>query len=171
MESAEVYAGADRGRKLSAPCHEVNCLDFLLFPPDSGRFATFADLFRKGFVRGRKSGLRRRSLEGSTAAAGGKYAWCVESVVTSAAPAVNECMFKEDEVCGFATTPFPACEERVLRKKAEWRYIKDGAAGRMRASVCTSGRGRSNAALSQDVRVRALPILEAGGAKLQCDAG
>jgi hypothetical protein len=81
MDSAEVYAGADRGRKLSAPCHEANCLGFLLFPPDPGRFATFADLFRKGVVRGRtrsnevergrKSGLRRRSLEGLTAAAGG----------------------------------------------------------------------------------------------------
>jgi hypothetical protein len=41
----------------------------------------------------------------------------------------------------------------------------------MRASVYSSGRGRSNVALSQDMRVRVLSILEAGGAKLQCDAG
>lgn len=117
MESAGVYAGADRGPELNAPCHEADGPDFLLFPSDSGRFATLRTWFRNGFVRGQKSGLRQRSLEGSTAAAGGKYVWCVERVVTSAAPAGNECMFKEDEVCGFATTPLPACEERVLRNK------------------------------------------------------
>jgi hypothetical protein len=88
--------------------------------------------------------------------------WCVESVVTSAAPAVNECMFNEDEGCRFATTPFPACEERVLRKKADWHYIRDVVAGRMRASVCSSGRGKSKVALSHDVRVKSALNLRSG---------
>lgn len=66
MECAEVYAEADRERKMSTLYHELNCLDFLLFVP------SLAGSRLCGLVSGR---IRSRSKEWSATVVARRFEW------------------------------------------------------------------------------------------------